>query len=72
MRFAKGINIGSWLCHREMTLAERKAWLSATDVHRIRDYGFDHIRVAVKEIHFWNDKGQPIEEAFDILLIGLK
>jgi endoglucanase len=72
MKFKKGINIGSWLCHREMTLMERKAWLTPTDVHRIRDYGFDHIRVAIKEIHFWDENDQPIEEAFDILLTGLQ
>jgi len=71
MKYAKGINIGSWLCHREMTLAERKAWLTTSDIHRIRDYGFDHARVAIKEIHFWDDYDRPIEEAFDILLEGL-
>lgn len=71
MKFSKGINIGSWLCHREMTLAERRAWFTLTDVNRIRDYGFDHVRVAIKEIHFWDENNQPIEEAFDILLTGL-
>lgn len=43
MKYTKGINIGSWICHREMTLAERKAWLTFENVHRIREYCFDHI-----------------------------
>lgn len=71
MKFANGINIGSWLCHREMSLPERKAWLTLEDVHRIRDYGFDHVRVAIKEKWFWDETDQAIPEAFDILLNGL-
>ena len=71
MKFAKGINIGSWLCHREMSLQERKAWFTPDDVQRIRDYGFDHVRVAIKEKWFWDENDHPIPEAFDILLNGL-
>jgi endoglucanase len=71
MKFAKGINIGSWLCHGEMSLDERKAWLNPSDVHRIRDYSFDHIRVAIKEKWFWDENDAVILEAFDILLTGL-
>lgn len=66
-----GINIGRWLCHGNASIQERAEWLRREDVHKIRDMGFDHIRICLKEQYFWDEQGNQDPFAFDVLKQGI-
>ncbi len=63
----RGTNISHWLSQSQRRGAERKAWFTEEDVERIAGLGFDHIRLPVDEVQLWDDEGQQIAEAFDLL-----
>lgn len=67
IRIEKGTNISHWLSQSRARGAERKAWFTREDVHRIRDAGFDHIRLPFDEEQMWDEKGRPESEAFDLM-----
>ncbi|MBN2048589.1 MAG: cellulase family glycosylhydrolase [Anaerolineaceae bacterium] len=66
-----GINIGSWLCWGDRTLEERAKWFTETDIHRLRDIGFDHLRLCLREIYFWDEDGKLDPRAIEILRQGI-
>jgi endoglucanase len=67
LQIAKGTNISHWLSQSKARGVERKAWFTREDVHRIRDAGFDHIRLPFDEEQMWNEHGKPEHEAFDLM-----
>lgn len=63
----RGTNISHWLSQSKARGPQRAAWFTEADVHRIKDWGFDHIRLPVDEIQLWTEEGAPEPEAFRLL-----
>ncbi len=71
LRLGRGVNISHWLSQSDHRGAERRAWFTAADVHRIADWGFSHIRLPIDEQQLWDDRGDVEGEAWDLLGAGL-
>jgi len=67
LKLARGTNISHWLSQSEHRGSERRTYFTADDVHRIADWGFDHIRLPIDEVQMWDDCGAQEAEAFDLL-----
>ena len=65
--FFRGTNISHWLSQTQSRGAERRAWFTETDMKRIADFGFDHIRLPIDEEQMWDESGSQETEAFDLL-----
>lgn len=63
----RGTNISHWLSQSKARGEQRQQWFTNEDVKRIRDWGFDHIRLPVDEEQLWAADGQRETEAFDLL-----
>lgn len=63
----KGTNISHWLSQSRERGEKRRAWFAESDMRRIADFGFDHIRLPIDEEQMWDDAGKQEAEAFDLL-----
>jgi len=63
----KGTNISHWLSQSNERGDARRAWFTETDMRKIADFGFDHIRLPVDECQMWDEAGRQEAEAFDLL-----
>ena len=63
----RGTNISHWLSQSAARGDERRGWFTRSDVDRIGDWGFDHIRLPIDEEQLWNEEGKRDAEAFDLL-----
>ena len=63
----RGTNISHWLSQDKKRGAERRSWFTKTDMERIAEWGFDHIRLPIDEVQMWDDSGRKETEAFDLL-----
>lgn len=67
----RGVNLSHWLSQSERRGPERAAWTTRTDFARIREMGFDHVRLPVDEEQLWKPDGTRETEAWDLLENGL-
>lgn len=67
MQIRRGTNISHWLSQSKRRGEERRGFFTRDDVLRIRDYGFDHIRLPVDEEQLFDESGGKVAEAFDLL-----
>ncbi|GAB4235494.1 MAG: glycoside hydrolase family 5 protein [Acidobacteriota bacterium] len=67
----RGTNISHWLSQSQRRGAERAAFFTARDVAFLAEVGFDHLRIPVDEEQLWTEEGEPVEEAFGLLLSAL-
>lgn len=67
----RGTNISHWLSQSDRRGADRAAFFTERDVEFLAEIGFDHLRIPVDEEQLWDESGQPIEEAFSLLLSAL-
>jgi len=63
----RGTNIAHWLSLSNHRGAERAAFFTADDVRRIKNWGFDHIRIPIDEEQMWDAQGRREPEAWDLL-----
>ena len=47
MELKKGINIGGWLSQCEPEIEHYETFISEADFKKIKDLGFDHVRIPV-------------------------
>lgn len=67
----RGVNLSHWLSQSERRGADRAAWTTRTDFGRIREMGFDHVRLPLDEEQLWKQDGTRETEAWDLLENGL-
>ncbi|QQS04089.1 MAG: cellulase family glycosylhydrolase [Fibrobacterota bacterium] len=67
----RGVNLSHWLSQSERRGPERAAWTTRIDFARIREMGFDHVRLPVDEEQLWKPDGTRETEAWDLLESGL-
>jgi len=63
----RGTNISSWLSQSKARGAERRNFFLRSDVQRIADWGFDHLRLPIDESQMWDEQGRPEPEAFELM-----
>ncbi len=63
----RGVNVGGWLSQRKGPMEEREAWFARDDVRRIADLGFDHVRLPIDEVQFWDESGGRLAAGWDFL-----
>lgn len=63
----KGTNIAHWLSQSRSRGAERATFFTQADVESIAAMGFDHIRLPIDEEQMWNENGERIDDAFQLM-----
>ena len=68
----RGTNISHWLSQSKERGSWRRDRLTADDVAKLRDWGFDHLRLPIDEEQMWTLNLQREPEAFDLLAQALE
>jgi endoglucanase len=63
----RGVNISHWLSQTEIRGEERAKYMQARDFEKIRELGFDHVRIPVDEEQLWDTAGNMNRDAFELL-----
>ncbi|MEQ9824004.1 MAG: cellulase family glycosylhydrolase [Puniceicoccaceae bacterium] len=68
----KGVNISHWLSQRgERPREDIQTFFTEFDVIMLKQAGFDHLRIPIDEVEFWDDNGKAREDAWAALDRGL-
>jgi endoglucanase len=62
-----GVNVSHWLSQSEKRGEERRNYITKADFDTIVKIGFDHVRIPIDEIQFWDSLGNKQTEAFELL-----
>lgn len=62
-----GVNLGLWLSQSDKRGLERENFIKEADFDSIAKFGFDHIRLPIDEVQFWDENGNKIEDAFKLM-----
>jgi len=63
----RGTNLSHWLSQSRVVGEERAARVTEADIARIAGLGFDHVRIPIDEVQFWDEEGNRLPEAWDLL-----
>lgn len=63
----RGTNLSHWLSQSFDRGEIREKKVTEEDIIRLKEYGFDHVRIPVDEVQFWNEQGEKEPEAWTIL-----
>ena len=66
--FTRGINLGGWLSQCPHTRERYESFITEADIHTVRDWGLDHIRVPVDYELVQEENGAFREEGFGYIL----
>jgi endoglucanase len=67
MRLKKGINIGGYLSQCIHTMEHYKSFISEDDIRRIKEWGFDHVRLPIDHEVLESDEGEAKPEGYEIV-----
>lgn len=67
----RGTNLSHWLSQSGARGDERAARVTEADIKRISELGFDHVRIPIDEVQFWDENGNKLPEAWDLLTNAL-
>ena len=59
----RGVNVSHWLSQSQARGQARANHIKEQDMIRIRELGFDHIRLPIDEVQFWDEQGNRLDEA---------
>lgn len=62
-----GVNLGLWLSSSEKRGQEREQFVRQSDFDTIAFIGFDHIRLPIDEVQFWDERMEKQPEAFKLM-----
>ncbi len=69
---SRGVNISHWLSQRgDRPREQMQTYFTEFDVIMLSQAGFDHLRIPIDEVEFWDDNGKPREDAWAFLEKGL-
>ncbi len=63
----RGVNIAYFLSQSTHRGETRAAYFTASDIKRIKEYGFDHIRLPIDEEQMFKEDGSKDTRAFELL-----
>ena len=66
-RIKRGTNISHWLSQSEQRGEARRLHIQEDDFDRLEDLGFDFVRIPIDEVQFWDEKGNKLPEAWQLL-----
>lgn len=63
----RGVNLSHWLSQSEVRGEERAKHIDEGDIKRLKEFGFDHVRIPIDEEQFWDEEGNKLPEAWQLL-----
>ena len=66
-RIKRGTNLSHWLSQSEERGEARKQHIQEDDFERLEQLGFDFVRIPIDEVQFWDEDGNKLPEAWDLL-----
>ena len=66
-RIKRGTNISHWLSQSEQRGEARRLHIQEDDFARLEEIGFDFVRIPIDEVQFWDEDGNKLPEAWDLL-----
>ena len=70
-RIKRGTNLSHWLSQSEERGEARKLHIQEDDFARLDSLGFDFVRIPIDEVQFWDEDGNKLPEAWDLLTMAL-
>ena len=67
----RGTNLSHWLSQSEERGEQRLKHIQEDDFARLDSLGFDFVRIPIDEVQFWDEKGEKLPEAWDLLTFAL-
>ena len=67
----RGTNLSHWLSQSEERGELRLKHIQEDDFARLDSLGFDFVRIPIDEVQFWDEKGEKLPEAWDLLTFAL-
>lgn len=63
----RGTNLSHWLSQSNVRGEERRQHIQEDDFARLEELGFDHVRIPIDEEQFWDEEGNKLPEAWELL-----
>ncbi len=70
-KIRRGTNLSHWLSQSEERGEARKQHIQEDDYERLASLGFDFVRIPIDEVQFWDEEGNKLPEAWDLLTESL-
>lgn len=70
-RIKRGANLSHWLSQSEERGEARRLHIQEDDFERLEQLGFDFVRIPIDEEQFWDEDGNKLPEAWDLLKFAL-
>lgn len=71
-RLKRGTNLSHWLSQNNEDRGEaRRQHIQEDDFARLAELGFDHVRLPIDEVQFWDEEGNKLPEAWELLDFAL-
>ncbi len=70
-RIRRGTNLSHWLSQSEERGEARRQHIQEDDFERLEQLGFDFVRIPIDEVQFWDEEGDQLPEAWNLLTNAL-
>ena len=70
-RIKRGTNLSHWLSQSEERGEARQQHIQEDDFERLEQLGFDFVRIPIDEVQFWDEQGEKLPEAWQLLTFAL-
>ena len=70
-RIRRGTNLSHWLSQSEERGELRRQHIQEDDFERLEQLGFDFVRIPIDEVQFWDEEGDQLPEAWELLTNAL-
>ncbi len=70
-RIKRGTNLSHWLSQSEERGEARRTHIQEDDFARLDSLGFDFVRIPIDEVQFWDEEGNKLPEAWQMLTQAL-
>ena len=67
----RGTNLSHWLSQSRVRGEARRLHIQEDDFARLEQLGFDFVRIPIDEEQFWDEKGNKLTEAWELLTNGI-
>ena len=70
-RIHRGTNLSHWLSQSDERGEARRLHIQEDDFARLDSLGFDFVRIPIDEVQFWDEEGNKLPEAWELLTFAL-
>ena len=67
-KIQRGTNVSHWLSQSEERGEARAMHIQEDDFVRLDSLGFDFVRLPIDEVQFWDEQGNKLPEAWDLMI----